>query len=284
VGRYDNFDRGIAVLSEPRGAPRLHWGWNPLDDIKQAAGAVKDGVVGAGHFVGQAASNPWVQGLTAAGLAATGVGAPAAAAIMAAERGGGALLQPGGNIGDAVKGGLEGAAMGGAASAAGSAIHGGGGLLSKAGSLYGAGKTALGIGGNTAGLPSGAPSDGPTAPSVGTPNGSDVPGPAGLSPAVMALVGAQGVNAAQLGAKANDFADRAWTNANAPYEAKAPLRASGISALQNPSFTAPTSQGNLSGIMNQNPNAARAAGLPSAPQQVTPFAPPAGPPPVAGPA
>lgn len=91
--------------------------------LRKVGSGIKNTVVGAGHLVGEVASNPVVQGLTAAGLAATGVGVPAAAAIMAAERGGGKLLAPGGNIGQAARGGVEGAAMGAGASLLGSGVR-----------------------------------------------------------------------------------------------------------------------------------------------------------------
>jgi len=133
--------------------------------------AVVKGVKDEGHFVGKVASNPWVQGLTEAALVASGVGAPAAAAIMAAEKGGGALLKPGGNIGDAVKGGATGAVMG----------YGGaklGGLARSAlnlGSqvpLGGAGGAAGDvIGGDASGIPGIGADGGVVDPSTGLPAG-----------------------------------------------------------------------------------------------------------------
>jgi hypothetical protein len=84
--------------------------------VGNALNSLGNGAVNAtkavGHTVGEIASNPLVQGLSAAALAATGVGAPAAAAILAAEKGGGALLKPGGNIGQGIKGGITGAVEG----------------------------------------------------------------------------------------------------------------------------------------------------------------------------
>jgi hypothetical protein len=122
--RYgDPFDSGVAMLSSGRGAPRLYWSLNPINAVRAIGSGIKNAAVGAGHAIGSVASNPWVQGITAAGLAATGVGVPAAAAIMAAERGGGALLKPGGNIGQGVRGGVEGAAIGTGASLLGSGVR-----------------------------------------------------------------------------------------------------------------------------------------------------------------
>ncbi len=92
--------------------PRIRVGGTVGKVGQNVKNAVTKGAVDAGHAVGTVASNPVVQGLTMAGLIASGVGAPAAAAIMAAQRGGGALLKPGGNIGAGVTGGLQGAAAG----------------------------------------------------------------------------------------------------------------------------------------------------------------------------
>ena len=54
----------------------------------------------------------------------------------------------------------------------------------------------------------------------------------GINPAVLALAAAQGVNATQLGAKANDYADKGWNAVNDSYTSRAPLRAAGIAGLQ----------------------------------------------------
>lgn len=70
-------------------------------------GTIKKAVVDTGHAVGKVANNKYTQMAAAAALAATGVGAPAAAGIMAGMAGGGKLLAPGGNIGDALKSGAK---------------------------------------------------------------------------------------------------------------------------------------------------------------------------------
>jgi hypothetical protein len=60
--------------------------WNPLKDAKKIGGNVVKTVAKAGGDIGRetgkALDNPLVKGLVAAGLTATGVGAPAAAALM----------------------------------------------------------------------------------------------------------------------------------------------------------------------------------------------------------
>ncbi|HKW09273.1 MAG TPA: hypothetical protein VJO33_02775, partial [Gemmatimonadaceae bacterium] len=93
--------------------------------------AVKKGVTDVGHFVGNVATNPWVDAGLAGVLALTGVGIPASAAIMGGTKGLGELIKPGGNLGNAASGGLKGAALGAGASALGGALSGGGNILSK---------------------------------------------------------------------------------------------------------------------------------------------------------
>src|ERR1700738_5128311 len=85
-----------------------------------------------GHAVGSIADNKWTKTALAAGLAATGVGAPAAAGIMAGTGALGGGLKPGGGMRDAASGAATGAIEGGAAGAFG----GGGageGIMSKIG-------------------------------------------------------------------------------------------------------------------------------------------------------
>lgn len=91
--------------------------------------AIKKGVTDTGHFIGKVADNPVTKGVTAAALAATGVGAPAAAAIMAGEGLAGGALRKGGNLGTAVKGGATGALEGFGASKLGGLARGAMGAL-----------------------------------------------------------------------------------------------------------------------------------------------------------
>jgi hypothetical protein len=96
-----------------------------------------------GHTVGAVASNPWAKAALAAGLAATGVGAPAAAAIMAGSGAMGGALHEGGGLHDALTGGASGAVEGGLAGAM-PTFGEGGGIMSKLGGLGGQVKDALG--------------------------------------------------------------------------------------------------------------------------------------------
>jgi hypothetical protein len=129
--------------------PRIRIGGTVGKIGQNVKNAVTKGATDVGHAVGKVASNPLTQGALAAALAATGVGAPAAAAIMAGVRGGGALLTPGGNIGDGLKGAATGAAMGYGASKVGGILRGGGGIggvLGRAGSAIGGAAGTLGKG------------------------------------------------------------------------------------------------------------------------------------------
>lgn len=222
--------------------------WNPVKIVRNVGTAIKKGVSDLGHEVGRAASNPWVQGALATGLAATGVGAPAAAGIMAATRGGGALLKPGGNIGAGLRGGVEGAALGATAGGIGSALRGGGSFLSKAGNIAGLARTAgSAVGGAVPALAGGAGS------LAGLASGNGRGG--NIHPAILALAAAQGVNAASLGKKANDFSDSAWSLANDSYTSRAPLREKGMAGLMAPQSRDLSS---LSALRAQNPVAQRA--------------------------
>ena len=179
-------------------------------------------VKGVGHAIGSVASNPWVQGLTAAGLAATGVGAPAAAGIMAGMAGGGRLLAPGGNIGDAARGAAAGGVEGYGAGKIGGALHGAGSLTDKAGALYGAANGAGGMGGG--GDPSGGGDGGwlEGAKNFLGDHGGD------------ALIGAQIANAAYNQKKAGDYAGQAMDTVNNQWNAQAPLREQGMAGMLNP--------------------------------------------------
>jgi hypothetical protein len=134
---------------------------------------IKTGLTGIGHAVGSVASNPWVKGLTAAGLAATGVGAPLAAGIMATEGAAGGLLRPGGNIGQGLQQGALGAVEGYGAGKIGGALRGGG-LFGKAGALMGI-KSALP--GASGGVAASGYGGGPSLDANGTPTGDGGYGP-----------------------------------------------------------------------------------------------------------
>lgn len=182
-----------------------------------------------GHDIGGITSNPWVKGGTAALLAATGVGAPAAAAIMAGQGLIGNALKPGGNVGSALGGGLQGAATGYAAGKLGNALGGGGGAAGDAaggggflGTLEGLGKGALGALGGSGGIGGMLGGLGKDALGFLTGNGG-----------MNALGAAGAVNAALLQNKANEYAKNALGTQQQSYNERAPLRTGGIQAMRS---------------------------------------------------
>ncbi len=189
--------------------------------------AVVKGVKDAGHAVGKVADNKYAKLGTAGILALTGVGAPAAAAILAGQGLAGGALKPGGNIGSALKGGATGAVSGLAAAKAGQALKLGGigGLIKGGGSD---GKGNFGLAGELAGK---------------------VAGPIGLGGAggggnILDLgLGAAGMyNSAQLGQKSTDYATGALDTANQNWKSREPLRLAGVSGMLNPTPTSDVSQ------------------------------------------
>lgn len=87
--------RGIQI------GPKIRIGGSVGKIGQNVKNAVTKGATDVGHAVGKIADNKYAQMAAAAALTSTGVGAPAAAGIMAGMAGGGKLLAPGGNIGDA---------------------------------------------------------------------------------------------------------------------------------------------------------------------------------------
>lgn len=81
-----------------------------------------------GKGLGKALGNKWVKGAVAAGLAATGVGVPAAAAIMAAQGAASKGLQ-GAKLGTIAKGGLRGGVEGAASAVGGKVLRNVGGKV-----------------------------------------------------------------------------------------------------------------------------------------------------------
>jgi hypothetical protein len=161
--------------------PRIRVGGTIGQIGQNVKNAVTKGVTDVGHTVGQIADNPWTKAAVAAGLAATGVGAPAAAAILGTMGAGGALLKPGGNIGGAVKGGVTGAVEGYGAGKLGAALHGAGGVGAAVRAIPGvtgvlgpvAGASTKGIPGGGVFIPGGAGDVGQLP--AGTPSGGGTP-------------------------------------------------------------------------------------------------------------
>ena len=96
------------------------------DDFAQFGGFSLKGIfrgigkaaTGVGHAVGKVVTSKPFQGVLGAGLALTGVGAPAAAGIFAATKGVGTLIKPGGTLKRAATGAAQGAVEGLTAAAA----------------------------------------------------------------------------------------------------------------------------------------------------------------------
>lgn len=80
--------------------------------VKNIGKTVTKAVKDTGHVVGKVVTSKVGQAVIGTGLALTGVGIPAAAAIGAATQAGGQLIKPGGNLGKAAKGAAVGAAEG----------------------------------------------------------------------------------------------------------------------------------------------------------------------------
>jgi len=221
--------------------------------VKDTGNAVKKAATDTGHFVGEVASNPWVQGLTEAALIASGVGAPEAAAIMAAEKGGGNLLKPGGNIGSAATGAAEGAAIGAAgiklsavakAALADYQAHVANGSAPPpdasvdgtdpaAGDSENSGSGDVPIGGGTvdhgfmSGLTDAIGQGADAIKSFLAKNGSAL------------LAGANILEAGKNSKAASDYANQALATEQGLFNAKAPLRSAGIAGMLNPSQGTP---------------------------------------------
>lgn len=203
--------------------------------------AIKKGVVDTGHFIGKAQSNPIVKGLEAAGLAATGVGIPASAAILAGAGAAGGALRPGGGLKGALTQGAQGALTGAAAGAVGDVVGQGGiglgGLKSGAGKL---GSLALSkLKGGTSAQPE---YDSNGEPITSDPNydagggfslGNFLKGNAG-NLITGGLGAASAINSSQLQGKANDFANKAVDTSQQSFDARAPLRVAGIAGMLKP--------------------------------------------------
>lgn len=224
--------------------------------------SIGNAVKGVGHTLGSIASNPLVDG--ALGL----VGGPG---IAAAVGGLGHLFAPGGNLGSALHGAVTGGAAG---TGAGALKDGVTGILS--GGLNGLGGNASNVlkGATTLGATTGTPAGATADPGLLQRLGGTLGGIAGSSVGgvplpIAGLAGLQGANAAQLGAKSNDFADKAWDYASKDYDARAPLRTMGIAGLTNPT---PRDTSGLTAIRSRiTPGLAGVPGQPTAPRNGGPL-------------
>lgn len=91
--------------------------------VKDTGRAVKKGAIDTGHGIGAVATSKAGLAALAGGLAFTGVGLPAAAAIGAGVKGGGSLIRKGGNPRNAFRGAYQGAAVGAGAAVGGSGFR-----------------------------------------------------------------------------------------------------------------------------------------------------------------
>jgi hypothetical protein len=90
--------------------------------VKTVASPVQKAATAVGHAAGTVVTSKVGQAVLGTALAATGVGIPAAAAIMGGTKAVGNLIKPGGNLKHAATGALQGAATGVVAGAAGQAF------------------------------------------------------------------------------------------------------------------------------------------------------------------
>ena len=114
---------------------------------------------------------------------------------------------------------------------------------------------------------------------VGGPGGSS-----GESPWMNAMNLAQGINAAQLGAKSSNFADQAANSVKDAYAAKSGLRSSGIAGMLNPQTQDLSGLDTISQAGNPFARVASTSGTPLPPQNTGPTVgmPPSGPAPLSG--
>lgn len=192
--------------------------------VKNVGSTVKKAAVDTGHEIGRAQNKDWVKALEAAGLAATGVGAPASAALLGGASMLGGAIAPGGNIGTAAGQGVKGAALGGAAGAAGSAIRGGIGAVSNGGSVIGGVKSAA----------SAVPGIKAVGSSLGGGSLLDAAGGFLKDHGGSIVQGLAGVDAVRQQQQARDTQNKAIGYATDSYDARAPLRSAGQAGMLNP--------------------------------------------------
>lgn len=245
------FDTGVAYLTEPRGAPRLHWGGflgsalgGLVHGAENVGSAIKKGVIDVGHVAGTIASNPLVD---------AGIGAFLGPGAAAAAGGLGRLIAPGGNVGNAAVGAGTGYLAGKGGSLLRNLLAGPSGAGANPDPNGGVADASAGGDGSQSWLQSllhGAEGVGGTLLN-GAKNAVSGSGPGGLSLPVLGLAGAQVANAAQLGAKGNDYADKAFNLSNDSYGSRAGLRSAGIAGL---STSRPMQDlSGLTAIRNRNP-------------------------------
>lgn len=112
LGEYEGL--GFSLKSVVKGVAKV--AGNVAKTVKKAA-------VDTAHVTGKVVTSKVGKTILAGGLALTGAGIPAAAAIMGGTQAVGTLIKPGGNVGKAAKAGATGAAVGVAASVVGKGVR-----------------------------------------------------------------------------------------------------------------------------------------------------------------
>jgi hypothetical protein len=206
--------------------------------IKNIGRTITKGVKDVGHTVGKVADNKIVQGVTAAALAASGVGAPAAAGILAAQAAGGKLLKPGGNIGQAAKAGAINGGLGALGGVVGK-IPGVSSLGSELGKIPGVstiGHAIGGVGGALGRIPGVSEIGGAIGNAAGHLDLGGIADAAGgflKDHGDQLLQGAGAVTSALDAKSARDLENKALGIANGNWEARAPLRVAGVNGMAN---------------------------------------------------
>lgn len=114
--------RAVATLGDSDTDQGLGWGWHPFKgwSIKKLG----KGITQLGHNIGKVVTSKPFQLVEGGALALTGVGLPAAAAIMGGTKGIGNLIKPGGNLKHFATGVAQGAVEGAVAHEAGAVGRG----------------------------------------------------------------------------------------------------------------------------------------------------------------
>jgi len=207
--------------------------------LSQALGGIGHAATEVGHAVGGALNNPLVDTVLAAGGQALGMPMPI---TMAALKGLGGAIAPGGNLGTALGQGAIGLGEGALAGGVGGLLGGGAGGAAQA--VPGA--ASAGSSGGLTGLINGIPGLGglaqgleKSAPSLLGNLGSFLTGNGGMN----ALGIAQGLNAANLQKTANNYATDALGTENALWNSQAPMRAQALAQLPGAINANPFSRG-----------------------------------------
>lgn len=213
-------------------------------DVSKGAQAVGSGVKTVGHAIGDAQNNKWVKAAEAAGLAATGIGAPEAALLMGGAGLVGGAIRSGGGLKGAITEGGQGALTGAAAGLAGSGIRQIGSKIASMGAqkmLPGATSGGATIPGTDIPVPDGGttasgPGLGGALSSVGSallPKNAD--GSINWAKAAqLGLTVGAGVEGIQNSNKASALQKQALDAATGDYNLRAPLRTAAYAALANP--------------------------------------------------